>query len=129
VPDCPDWIDELAKAHWREVVPQLHAMGVLTRIDEDALAAYCQAYARWRRAEEFIQRNGDVFTTKGDDGKIKYVQQWPQVSIARHVQMTMLRLQQEFGLTPASRSRIGVMAGAEQDEFEEFLRKPKIVGA
>jgi len=130
VPECPDWIDDIAKAHWRHIVPQLHAMGVLARIDQDALAAYCKAYARWRNAEEFIQHKGEVYTIKDDNGRVRYVQQWPQVSIAQQMYKTILRLQQEFGLTPSSRSRINVsVVSPVEDEFEEFLRKPKIVGA
>ena len=53
-------------------------MGVLTMVDLTAFAGYCQAYARWREAEEFITQHGSIFKTPSG-----YVQQVPQVSIAQ----------------------------------------------
>ncbi len=37
-PRCPSWLDEEAKAAWRQLVPHLDAMRVMTRIDGNALA-------------------------------------------------------------------------------------------
>lgn len=39
----------------------LQSMGVLTRIDGAALARYCQYWARWKKAELFIQKHGDSY--------------------------------------------------------------------
>ncbi|SLN75146.1 Phage terminase, small subunit [Roseisalinus antarcticus] len=76
-------------------------MGVLTEIDRAAFAAYCQAYGRWVEAEE---RLGDlppmVKTPSG------YVQQNPWMGVANKQLELMGRYMAEFGMTPASRSRI-----------------------
>jgi phage terminase small subunit len=48
MPRCPDWLDEEAKACWKRIVPQLNGMGVLTLIDADALANYCDTWSRWK---------------------------------------------------------------------------------
>src|SRR5215468_3667791 len=61
-PRCPDWLDDDAKTAWRKLVPELEMMGVLTRIDANALARYCRLWSRWRAAEEFIQKHGEVLT-------------------------------------------------------------------
>ena len=107
-PHCPDWLSDEAKKAWRRLVPELRAMKVLTIADADALAAYCHTYARWREAEEFISKHGLVYPIRDDKGGIKVMQQWPQVSIARNLLLVLRGYQQEFGLTPASRSRIQV---------------------
>ena len=86
-------------------------MGVVTLADTDALAAYCDSWARWKRAVLFLQKNGDVFTTRDELGKVKYIQQWPQVGIARQLLAVLNRYQAELGLTPASRSRVNVNYG------------------
>lgn len=53
VPECPDWLEDEAKAEWERVGTILENMGMLTSVDTTAFAGYCQAYARWREAEEF----------------------------------------------------------------------------
>ena len=53
-PECPDWLKPKAKIAWRRLVRQLSKMGVLAASDRDALAAYCQTYARWQETEEYL---------------------------------------------------------------------------
>ena len=107
-PDCPSWLDDEAKAAWEDIAPQLERMGVLTRIDKRALARYCDAWMRWRAAVDFIKRHGDTYPLKDESGRTKYLQQFPQVSIANKLATELLRLEQEFGMTPSARTRIQV---------------------
>lgn len=58
VPDCPDWLEDEAKAEWERMSTVLENMGMLTDMDMVAFAGYCQAYARWREAEEFLSQHG-----------------------------------------------------------------------
>jgi len=108
--ECPDWLLPEAQEEWSRLAPALDAMGVLTEADIRAFEGYCQAYARWREAEDFITQHGSIFQTKSG-----YVQQVPQVSIAMQNLKIMQSFCAEFGLTPASRSRIAVNANADQE--------------
>ena len=107
-PPCPDWLDADSKVAWRQLVPTLELMGILTKVDSNALARYCKLWSRWRKMEAFIDEKGEVYPLKGDDGKVKCVQQWPQVSIASKLAQQLTRLEQEFGMTPSARVRIQV---------------------
>ena len=98
---CPAWLMPEAKKEWKRLAPSLIAMGVLTEHDMEAFAGYCQAYARWREAEEFLSQHGTIFKTPSG-----YVQQVPQVSIAMQNLKIMQSFCAEFGLTPASRARL-----------------------
>ena len=60
---CPSWLLPEAKKEWKRLASSLEAMGVLTMADLTAFAGYCQAYARWREAEEFITQHGSIFRT------------------------------------------------------------------
>ena len=120
-PRCPSWLDDEAKKCWRELVPELKGMGVLTYIDGNALTAYCDTWSRWKRAVLFLQAKGDVYTIKDEQGKIRYVQQWPQVAIARNLLAVLNRYQQEFGLTPASRTRLVIGDVKSTSGIAEFL--------
>ena len=89
-PPCPKWLEPEAKKE----------------VDQAAFASYCQAYARWKEAEEFMTQHGTIVKTKSG-----YWQQVPQVSIAQTYLKIMNKIAEQFGLTPAARSRI--TAGAD----------------
>ena len=111
-PECPDGLDDDAKAAWDQLVPMLERMRVLTRIDGNALTRYCRLWSRWRAAEQFIKDRGEMYPIKDDAGKVKWFQQWPQVAIANKLAQQLTRLEQEFGMTPSARSRIQLMQDA-----------------
>jgi phage terminase small subunit len=52
---------------------------------------------------------------------LKYVQQLPQVAIARNLLAVLNRYQQEFGLTPAARSRLTISEQDDSPGLLEFL--------
>ncbi len=114
-PRCPTWLDACAKAAWKHLVPQLGRMGVLTKIDGNALARYCQLWSRWRKAEEFIRDHGDSYLAKDSEGKVKGLKCYPQVRMANQLAEQLLRLESHFGMTPSARSRIEVPQQDAQD--------------
>lgn len=116
---CPDWLLPYAKEEWKRLAPSMKAMNILTDHDIQAFAGYCQAYARWREAEEYIAENGMIFKTPSG-----YIQQVPQVSISMQNLKMMQSFCAEFGLTPASRARIyanNEKGDAEKDPMESVL--------
>ena len=85
-------------------------MGVLTRIDSNALARYCRLWSRWRKTELFIEKKGEMYPLRNDDGGVKCFMQWPQVAIANKLAQQLTRLEQEFGMTPSARARLQMPA-------------------
>ena len=108
VPHCPKWLRKEGKALWKEIVPQLAAMGVLARCDRNAIGRYCQVYAKWREAEEFLKEHGTVYPEKDATGRVVVLREYPQVQQAMKLAEQLLRLEREFGLTPSARSNIVV---------------------
>ena len=121
-PRCPSWLEQEAKNEWRRMSKTLEAMGLLTLVDKAAFAGYCQAYARWKEAEEFLSKHGTIFKTPSG-----YIQQVPQVSIAQTYLKVMKDFCSEFGLTPAARTRISVdiEAAKPDDPMEKLLKVTK----
>ena len=119
IPICPDWLEDEAKAEWERTGKILEEMGMLTETDMVAFAGYCQAYARWREAEEFLSQHGSIVRTPNG-----YLQQVPQVSIAQTNLKIVLKFCEQFGLTPSSRSRITANDSKAEtnDEMEKLLR-------
>ena len=100
-PRCPVSLSEEAKKHWRIIVKQLAAAKIMTKLDSDALALYCEAYARWNDANQHLQKFGIV---------VKSPQGWPiqspYLSISNRAFDQMKSMLGEFGMTPASRTKI-----------------------
>ncbi|MEK3988446.1 phage terminase small subunit P27 family [Robertmurraya sp. FSL R5-0851] len=115
-PRCPTWLEPEAKKEWRRMVKQLEQLGILTEVDMAAFAGYCQAYARWKEAEEFITKHGTIVKTPSG-----YWQQVPQVSIAQSYLKIMNRFCEQFGLTPSSRSRIVADKPSDANDPMEFM--------
>jgi P27 family predicted phage terminase small subunit len=101
VPDCPTELSEVARREWERLVVELGPLRVITKLDRAALAAYCGAYALWAEATEAIQKFGAMI--KSPSG---FPVQSPYLAIANRQTEIMMRIASEFGLTPASRSRI-----------------------
>ena len=118
-PRCPSWLMPDAKKEWKRLSQELEAMGLLTQIDMAAFAGYCQAYARWKEAEEFISKHGSILKTSSGS-----IQQIPQVSIAPQNLKQMRNFCSELGLSPSARSRLSITNRGgviEGDEMEALL--------
>ena len=113
-PRCPAWLEEEAKREWKRMGKILEQLGLLTEMDMAAFAGYCQAYARWKEAEEFITQHGTMIRTPNG-----YLQQVPQVSIAQQNLKIMQSFCTEFGLTPACRARIVAAGGGPEDSLAD----------
>lgn len=101
LPRCPPHLSRHAQNEWRRLATPLHRMGVLTVCDRAALAAYCQAWARWVEAEEKLAQTPPLLKTPSG-----YVQQSPWLSIANKQLELMGRYMAELGLTPSARARL-----------------------
>ncbi len=104
LPTCPPHLSPAAREEWDRLAETLHGMGVLTVVDRAGLAAYCQAYARWVEAEEKLRETPPLVKTPSG-----YVQQSPWLTVANKQLELMGRYMAEFGMTPASRSRVAAM--------------------
>ncbi|WP_366923864.1 phage terminase small subunit P27 family [Metallumcola ferriviriculae] len=115
-PRCPTWLEPDAKKEWRRMAKQLEQLGILSEVDMAAFAGYCQAYARWKEAEEFITKHGTIVKTPSG-----YWQQVPQVSIAQTYLKIMNRFCEQFGLTPSARSRLVTDKSGDADDPMELV--------
>ena len=118
VPDCPNYLDDEAKAEWFRTAKVLSDMGLLSLADRTALAAYCIVYSRWLQAEEQVKKFGSIVKSPEKGFPMKS----PYLTVADQAMEAMHKFMVEFGLTPSSRSRIRVPEGGPAlDEFEAFL--------
>jgi P27 family predicted phage terminase small subunit len=124
-PEMPSDLPELAQIEWNAIVPLLLQLGVLSQIDGKALAAYCHAYARWMQAECEVRRYGIVVKEPvllmGKPTGYERHKKNPAVTISETAMKIMKSFLIEFGLTPASRSKLHIEQGKPIDPMEAYL--------
>lgn len=98
----PEFLNAEGIAEWNRLVPILMQMKVLTAADYGALANLCKAHSVMLEAFREVAANGLVLDSP------QGVKPNPAVKIAHDAMETENRLMQQFGLTPASRSKVRV---------------------
>lgn len=112
----PEYLSGSARKQWRVVSKQLAEAGVLTNMDVDALALYCEAFARYREAVTEIDDFGPITRTPSG-----FPVQSPWLQIANKAFEQMTKLLAEFGMTPSARSRVrSTKKPDDGDEWDEF---------
>lgn len=117
-PKMPAHLSPAAQVEWKRITRELRAMNLLSSADADAVAMYADTYDRWVQASEALRQGGMVALTENG-----FPVQSPYIGIVNQCLRTMQRLLIEFGMTPASRSRIQAPEAASDDPFDEFLRR------
>lgn len=132
-PKCPAWLPKQAKLEWRKLAPELSRLGLLTLVDEGALAGYCAAYAALRKAQETIDKDGEYLMVGGfyDEAAKEWrggqTQPHPAL-VERRAQMKAVKdFSALFGLDPSSRTRLRVPGGAKPEEgtLKAFIGRKK----
>lgn len=116
-PPCPGWLPKEAKAEWKRIVPILLNLKVLTEADQAALQNYCLAHSQIVELQRIISKEGYTYEDRG------IVKKRPEVGILQNAQKIVKTFLVEFGLSPASRARLGAGAAEEgaKSEDEQFL--------
>jgi P27 family predicted phage terminase small subunit len=116
-PTLPADLSKAAKKVWRQTVPVLLKLGTLTTADGDALSAYCEAKVTWRIAQKSIEKDG--ITIQSSQGLKKN----PACTISNEAMKTMRALMSEFGMTPASRTKIEVYTPDTESPLSKLLNE------
>lgn len=113
----PPNLSERASWWWKHYVSFLHPLGLLTVADLGSLERLCNVDARLDEMDRNFNENG-FLTDDGNGGKtVKNVTAYAGLYAARNQLMT------HFGLSPASRARLGHKPQQNTDPFEEFTKR------
>lgn len=103
-PSKPSRLQGEAELVWNEVVPQLDEAGLLRQIDGVVLEGLCNLIARARYASDKIETDG--YTVAHAKTGIESVSPW--VRIERDAWQQACKIGEHYGLTPVSRTRLGL---------------------
>ena len=100
-PRMPSWLSDIAATEWKRICPLLEARGLMSPLYKCALVAYCTTWAQLVDIDERLDREGLILHT-ADGRPYKH----PLTGLRKQASELLLKLCTEFGLTPASRSRV-----------------------
>lgn len=103
-PTCPEWLGDIARAKWFELLGVLTKVpGLLRSGDGEALALYCEAYEEMRLAQDAINQEGMIVTSE-KGGRYQH----PAVGIKNRAIQRMGRIGALFGLSPSDRAALRI---------------------
>ena len=119
--ECPDFLTPEARNEWTRLASQLKACGLLTAVDTAVFAAYCQAFADFRKLTEEL--NGmATWVWQSESG---YRQVIPEVGLRKEASARLFQAAARLGLSPADRSglHIGVGVPERKNKFADLGRR------
>jgi P27 family predicted phage terminase small subunit len=97
----PGGLSPGAAAEWRRLAPRLTALGLLTPADRAFFAAYCEAVATWREANDKLREHGAVVLDRNSR-----VIKNPWLRVRADAAAELRQFGAEFGLSPVGRARL-----------------------
>lgn len=109
----PDSLTPAAQECWEKVVTELDSKGILCRLDGPTLHRYCELWAAWAAATKSVDESGLTYSTE------KGVVANPEVKMMREFHESLLKIEVQFGMTPASRPNIP--KPKDKNESDDFV--------
>jgi P27 family predicted phage terminase small subunit len=121
IPDCPLWLDEVAREEWDRVAPALYKIGLLTEVDGWTLSNACQEYSDILKYRKVIAEDGATYEHTNVKGETNVVTR-PEAILLYKAQQMLKAYCVELGLTPSARSRIQLPGEVDDNsEMEKLL--------
>ena len=118
-PSRPENLTDEELEVYDQIVDKLDHMGVLVITDGKTIERYAHTYVRYWTAAEFVRKNGETFPIRDKDGTLKGVAMLPQAKLLTSLAPLLLRMEQEFGLTPSSRASIQLDKTQHEDKTKQ----------
>lgn len=106
----PVWLDDEARQIWKKTIKALSGLDILDKVDEDTLAVYCDAVARYREATLKIREEGYTATNAQGTESLS-----PYVKAAQSYARIIMQYADKLGLNPNSRARLAKKIAEEED--------------
>jgi P27 family predicted phage terminase small subunit len=115
----PEVLDEVGLEVWNEMAPLLSRMGVFTQADRRLLTRYCLLQEQFAHVVKHVRENGMTQLTQTG-----YSQLTAEGALFKGLPAELLRIEQQFGMTPAARSTLKVSNAASQENpLAAFISK------
>ena len=115
---APAWLDRFGKDFWNDFAPKLRRLRLLTELDARLLAAAAERWSVYIRASRKLKKTlTQVSRANGRHAR-------PEVAISKQALDSVRAILAEFGIGPASRTRVKPVDEEQKDvdPAAEFFR-------
>jgi P27 family predicted phage terminase small subunit len=129
----PRYLNKDARAIFIREAKKLTPLGLMSEIDINAFARYCDFLSKWLKVKAVLDNAESYYypvyfeqtpeeISSGAKPLLKRLAVMPEVGMYNTFAIMLNRLEREFGLTPAARSGIDVKPNKlEKEEAEDLL--------
>ncbi len=109
LPEPPEELTEKGREEWQRIISGLDKTKLLSPTDLGTLKALCLEFERYVKCTLEVRNNptGPTFAVLDGEGRVKYWALHPMHTAAQQHLKSYNMLCNEFGLSPASRQKIG----------------------
>lgn len=120
IPEPPKCLKGESLAEWDRITVLLAEAKCIAEMDRATLTAYCLEWSRYVNANNKLRLANTLLAESTKGTKMPH----PLLRVSDRALANMLRICMEFGMTPASRSRLDISAGASnEDPLERLIRE------
>lgn len=119
LPEPPEWLSERAAEWFRQTVAILDGMGIASADHRDMLSLAASRYDEILDCTAVIEDLGRTYTVVMVSGSISFKAR-PEVAMRNESMRHLQSLLAEFGLSPASVSKVSAPPGERENPFAEF---------
>ena len=117
----PPYLSEREKQIWALWYPILQGNNMLKETDEVAFGLLCKKFVRCEMFSRQFTAMEDFITDHISDVGAKVKRKDPGYDIMAAEERDLLKILTEFGMTPASRSKVKVALRGEEDPYKKLL--------
>ena len=100
-PKPPQWFDANQRDGWKWLVEQLESMNLLHLADRATMVLFAEAWGEFVEAVKAIRKDGRTVTTARGGTAMH-----PMIRVKNQAADRINRMAQQFGLSPAARTRV-----------------------
>ena len=110
-------LDDVAKKYRAYVVPLLEKVGIMSELDPSEIDILCATYSEWVRLDKYIREelknasSYEHYTQAGMSYKA-----YPEYKLRADAANRLHKILTEFGMTPASRSKVNANKTDKKDD-------------
>lgn len=119
IPPCPEFLQGEGRKLYQKTAKKLARIGLMTELDDMALAMLCQGWTEYLEATEQVKKSGILVKSPNGFPVLN-----PYLTVANQALKKVRSLLTEFGMSPGSRSRIHAAATSDEsdDEWSKLLK-------
>ena len=122
--EAPDFLCEFGRKEFYRLHKELLELNLLTNIDTNQLALYCDAFARYVEAAQHINTHGLVIEHTNKFGATNLTTN-PYVRVATKYMELIKKYCADFGFTPSARASMAIKKSTAKKEQPKEEPKPE----